>query len=348
MSSSLCFPSVCLAILIKPIELSQAGFFTLQSNVDYYTNCLSRWLWGLLSWLLVWSDSLSHLCVILLLLLANVESHSWWIEYSEKWNFGWFSFFLFFLSFSVCCCCRSGSRRNIPSKPCNSAKWIGLITCLGPPRGMSDGMEMENTMSIQGTTVAVPVPGKGRTFLKYVLFSQFSAFLSIVELAPFCDYFQSCAFRQHGQKEAKTSLLNKLSFTKVQLVFWCVCYCGQAWCLVCHFDAHRIHMAETRAMMEAAVTHIQRLDTQAMMEAAATHIRTLDTQAMTVQVPHTQATTSDRPPKMPLWQPLMLRLVNSLLDCQVKGLAAMCVVYKTWPEGNGKSILLTQLSSSFL
>jgi hypothetical protein len=67
-------------------------------------------------------------------------------------------------------------------------------------------------------------------------------------------------------------------------------------------------MAETRAMMEAAVTHIQTLDTQAMMEAAATHIRTLDTQAMTVQVPHTRATTSDRPPKMPLWQPLMLRL----------------------------------------
>jgi hypothetical protein len=91
-----------------------------------------------------------------------------------------------------------------------------------------------------------------------------------------------------------------LSFTKVQLVFWCVCYCGQAWYLVCRFDAHRIHMAETRAMMEAAVTHIRTLGTQAMMEAAATHIRTLDTQAMTVQVPHTQATTRERPPKMPL------------------------------------------------
>lgn len=100
-------------------------------------------------------------------------------------------------------------------------------------------------------------------------------------------------------------------------------------------------MAETRAMMEVAVTHIRTLDTQAMMEAAATHIRTLDTQAMKVQVPHTQATTRDRPPKMPLWQPLMLRPVNSLLDCQVKGLATMCVVYKTRPEGNGKPVLLS-------
>ncbi len=271
--------------------------------------------------------------------LCNSSSSSG--KCGESLKMDWVLFFFFFLSFSVCCCCRSGGRRSISSKPCISARWIGLITCLGPLRGMSDGMEMENTMSIQGTTVAVPVPGKGRTFLKYVLFSQFSAFLSIVELAPCCDYFQSCAFRQHGQKEAKTSLLNNLSFTKVQLVFWCVCYFGQAWCLFCHFGAHRIHMAETWAMMEAAVTHIRTLDTQAMMEAAATHITTLDTQAMTVQVPHTQATTRDRPPKMPLWQPLMVSLVNSLLDCQVKGLATMCVVYKTRSEGNGKSILLS-------